>query len=256
MYRLYTLIIAVSLNLLAFSSTADSIKKSVTDNGPAQRETLKVGVFPQDYPPLYWHDARKGIIEKLLDKISSVSRFDFVYTSAPLNRLMMKVSNGKIDLEPWSSEVWRSRIKDSVYFTSSYAEHCDRLIFQKGLSFPVDRPADLSGKRLGVVKSYVFKSFTELFAKNVIYRVNSSNEERALNLLNHGRTDAALIDQLIANHLLKTTYPQTFEKGKTFDCVPVSFMFRKAKLRQGIEINQVLQTLKKEGFIEQLLEGY
>ncbi|AMO57804.1 hypothetical protein GZ77_13050 [Endozoicomonas montiporae] len=250
MHRLFILIIAVFLSLSTF------YRPYAEESVPRQRETLTVGVFPQDYPPLHWHDARKGIIEKLLDKVSSVSHFDFVFSKAPFHRLIMKVEKGKIDLEPWTSEVWRTRVKDNAYFTSPYTEHCEVLIFQKDRSFPVKRPFDLAGKRLGVVKGYAFQSFSKLFAKNVIYRVNSSNEERVLNLLSRGRTDAALIDELIADYLLKTTYSQAFVKSSTFDCVPVSFMFHKSKLRQGVEINKILQTLKKEGFIEQLLKGY
>ncbi|UYM14790.1 substrate-binding periplasmic protein [Endozoicomonas euniceicola] len=256
MYRLPTLIIAVLFSASAFSSQSAPITSDAIEHDTNQRETLLVGLFPQDYPPLYWHDERKGIIEKLLDKVSSVSRFDFIYKSAPFHRLIQRVAKGKIDLEPWSSQVWRFRVKDSVYFTSPYAEHCEVIIFQKGHVFPVSQPADLAGKRLGVVKGFVYNSFTELFAKKTIYRVNSSNEERVLNLLNHGRTDAALIDQLVADYLLSTTYPQTFTRGGKFDCVPVSFMFSKTKIRQGMEISKVLQTLKNEGFIDQLLEEF
>ncbi|MET4695727.1 substrate-binding periplasmic protein [Endozoicomonas lisbonensis] len=251
MYRFPTLIIAVIFSGFAFANPDVNTK-----NDANQRETLLVGVFPQDYPPLYWHDERKGIIEKLLDKVSSVSRFDFAYRSVPFHRLIQRVAKGKIDLEAWTSRSWRFRVKDNVYFTSPYADHCEIMIFQKDHVFPVNQPADLAGKRLGVVKGYVYNSFTELFAKKTIYRINSSNEERVLNLLSYGRTDAALIDQLIADYLLSTTYPQAFARGNKFDCVPVSFMFSKTKIKQGMEISKVLQTLKNEGFIDQLLEEF
>ena len=105
MYRLPALIIAVIFSAFAFSSQSTPIKSDVIKHDTNQRETLLVGLFPQDYPPLYWHDERKGIIEKILDKVSSVSRFDFIYTSAPFHRLIQRVAKGKIDLEPWSSQV-------------------------------------------------------------------------------------------------------------------------------------------------------
>ena len=243
MLKLTTLITALLLSSHLFSSQIQ----------PAQRETLLVGVFPEDYPPLYWHDERKGIIEKLLDKISSTSRFDFTFERAPFNRLIHKVATSRIDIEPWTSEAWRSRVASKVYFTTPYARHCEVLVYNKDNIFSVNTAADLTGKRLGVVKGYTFNSFTELFSNKSIYRVNSSSEERVLNLLSHRRTDVALIDQLIAAHLFKTKYPNQFVTGNQFDCVPVSFMLSKTKIKQAIEISEILQKLKKEGFIDQLL---
>lgn len=244
----------ITLCLLSNHALSDQSQPSTRDDPP--RETLQVGVFPDDYPPLYWHDERQGIVERLLKKISSVSRFDFSYTRAPFNRLIHKVATGRIDLETWTSEAWRSRVSSQVYFTAPYAEHCEILVYRRNNVFPVTSPSDLHGKRLGVVKGFTFNSFTKLFASKVIYRINSSNEERVLNLLLHGRTDAALMDQLIASYLFRTTYPNQFQKGNQFDCVPVSFMFSKKKIKQGIKISKILQQLKKEGFIDRLMNEF
>jgi ABC-type amino acid transport substrate-binding protein len=71
-----------------------------------------------------------------------------------------------------------------------------------------------------------------------------------------GRNDAALMDELVARYLIKTRFLDTFKIGKQFDCVPIVFMFSKNAARKGKEINKILQDMKTEGIIDNILEEY
>ncbi len=104
----------ILLIFLAASSTFSIAKKL---DPSLSTETITVGFFPEDYPPLYWHQGKKGIIQQTLDLISERSRFRFEPKHYPFNRLIKNVGNGSLDLEAWTSPAWRQAIKDKVYFT-------------------------------------------------------------------------------------------------------------------------------------------
>ncbi|WP_172806823.1 substrate-binding periplasmic protein [Endozoicomonas arenosclerae] len=221
-----------------------------------ERVTITTGFFPTDYPPLFWIDDKKGIVQKTLDAVSQRSHFDFREHYYPFNRIIHKVGNGSLDLEAWTSPQWRERVADKVYFTEPFSEHCEVIVQPKDSLLKINRPGDLQGKRLGVVQNYTFNTFEPFFQSGEVIRNNSKDEEHVLKLLEKGRNDAALMDELVARYLMKTRFKGEFKLGKTFDCVPITFMFSKSVEKHGKAINKILQELKSEGVIDQILEEY
>ncbi|WP_422410758.1 MULTISPECIES: substrate-binding periplasmic protein [unclassified Endozoicomonas] len=220
------------------------------------RITISTGMYPTDYPPLSWKDGRKGIVQKTLEAISERSDFDFTEEYYPFNRIIYKVGNGSLDLQAWSSPQWREGVSGKVYFTEPFAEHCEIIVQLQGSKLEVNQPGDLQGKRLGVVQNYTFKTFEPYFQSGEVIRHNSRDEVHALKLLEKGRNDAALMDEMVARHLIKTRFAGLFVTGKTFDCVPVTFMFSKSAEKHGIKINRILQKLNSEGVIDQIIKMY
>ncbi|WP_252178951.1 transporter substrate-binding domain-containing protein [Endozoicomonas sp. 4G] len=223
------------------------------------RIAISTGLFPTNYPPLFWidgKDGKKGIVQKILEAVSQRSNYDFVEEYYPFNRIIYKVGNGSLDLEAWSSPQWRERVAEKVYFTEPFSEHCEVIVQLKYSDQGVSQPSDLRGKRLGVVQNYTYKTFEPYFQSGEVIRNNSKDELHVLKLLEKGRSDAALMDELVAQHLMKTRFTGLFATGKRFDCVPVTFMFSKSAEQHGKKINTILQELKAEGVIDQILEEY
>lgn len=242
--------------LSAFLLTIFALTAPLAHSQNEETITINYGLFPDDYPPLFQHNGSQGIIQLTLEAISERSRFRFEPKLYPFNRLIQMVGAGELDLEAWTSSAWRSSLKGKVYFTDPVTEHCEVIILTVSSNLQVNTPEDLIGKRLGVVQDFTFMSFQKFFDNQQIKRVDSSNEERVLNLLKHGRSDAVLMDALIAQYLMKTAYSGIFKTGKHFDCVPVSFMFSKKSEAYGREINQILQKMKQEGVIERILKKF
>ncbi|KEQ18869.1 substrate-binding periplasmic protein [Endozoicomonas numazuensis] len=220
------------------------------------RLSISAGLLPSDYPPLFWIDDKKGIVQKILEAISQRSSYDFKEEYYPFNRIIYKVGNDSLDLEAWTSPQWRESIAKNVYFTAPFTEHCEVIVQLKDSDLEVNHPSDLRGKRLGVVQNYTFKTFEPFFETGEVIRNNSKDEMHVLRLLMKGRNNAALMDELVARYLMKTRFPGTFKTGKTFDCVPIAFMFSKSAEKQGKEINSILQKLKSEGIIDQIMKEY
>ncbi len=221
-----------------------------------KEEVIRVGLLSENYPPLFWRDEDKGIVKEVLKAVSENSRFTFEYSYYPFNRLISKVINNELDVEAWTSPAWRTPYKQQTYFTNAIAEHCEITIFRKNESFKTPSPDSIVGKRLGVVQNFTFPSFEPFFANKSIYRADGSNEQGVLKMLAYKRTDLALMDRTVADYLLNNQFPDQFETGSVFDCVPVSFMFNINKNQQGKEIDKVLQRLKRDGVIESILKKY
>ncbi|WP_066013102.1 substrate-binding periplasmic protein [Endozoicomonas atrinae] len=219
-------------------------------------EIIRVGLLPEDYPPLFWVNENKGIVKDILNAVSENSRFEFEYFYYPFNRLISKVISNELDVETWTSAAWRKKYKQHTYFTKPIAKHCEVTVFRKGESFNTPSPGSMTGKRLGVVQNYTFPSFEPLFADRSIYRADAKNERGVLKMLAYMRTDLALMDRTIASYLLRHHFQNQFETGSVFDCVPITFMFHKNKEQQGKEIDKVLQKLKRDGVIEKIINMY
>ncbi len=212
--------------------------------------------FPEDYPPLFWHDEREGIIEQTLAAISERSHFLFERKLYPFNRLIQHVAEGKLDLEAWTSPAWRQSVKDKVYFTEPFTRHCEIMVFLKDKPFHVESPKDLIGKKVGTVQGFTFPSYTDYFDSNKIQRISGNDEEGVLHMLKHGRSELAFMDELAANYLLKQKQFNSFESKNHFDCVPITFMFNKEKETTGKKINEILLNLKQEGIIEKIKNNF
>ncbi|MGI9283305.1 MAG: substrate-binding periplasmic protein [Endozoicomonas sp.] len=242
----------IGLRFLAFGLFLSSTI-SLADK---DRISVSTGMLPTDYPPLFWIDDKKGILQKILEAISQRSVYDFKEEYYPFNRIIYKVGNGSLDLEAWTSPLWRENISSKVYFTEPFTEHCEVIVQLKDNDLKVNHPKDLQGMRLGVVQNYTFKTFEPYFQSGDVIRNNSKDDIHVLRLLMKGRNNAALMSELVARYLMKTRYPELFVTGKKFDCVPITFMFSKSTEQQGKEINTILQKLKSEGVIDQILREY
>lgn len=217
---------------------------------------IRVGLLPQDYPPLFWIEEDKGIVKDILKAVSENSRFRFEFSYYPFNRLINKVVSNELDMETWTSSVWRAKYKQDTYFTTPISEHCEVTVFRKGESFEANSPVVFIGKRIGVVQNFTFPSFEPFFDEGSIHRADASNEQGVLKMLAHKRTDLALMDQTVFDHLASNDTQDMFETGSVFDCVPISFMFNKNKEQHGKEIDNVLQKLKRKGVIDKIINKY
>ena len=152
-------------------------------------------------------------------------------------------------MEPWTSPAWRESVKDKVYFTEPFTQHCETMVFKKGESYEVKKPNELMGKKVGTVQNFTYPSYKELFKNKSIHRVSGSNEHGVLRMLTHGRSDLAFMDKIAASFLIKREYANTLEMKNTFDCVPITFMFNKKNTAIGKEISDILQKLKSDNTI-------
>ncbi len=247
MIRTYLLTVMATLLLTPFTAMAEPESKTTV---------ISVGLFPNDYPPLFWHGEKKGIIQLTLQAIEEVSQFRFEPRFYPFNRLIMNVEKGELDLEAWTSTAWRGHLKDKVYFTKPVAQHCEIMVFPAEKSFSINKPEQLFAKKVGTVQNFTFPSYEPLFTSQKITRVDALDENHVLKMLSFGRTDLAFMDDLVAQHLIKTQWPDQFELGDRFDCVPIVFMFSKNKTVEGQAIDKILQNLKEKGTIDEIINQF
>ncbi len=217
---------------------------------------IRVGLLQQDYPPLFWIEEDKGIVKDILKAVSENSRFRFEFSYYPFNRLINKVVSNELDMETWTSPVWRTKYKQHTYFTNPISEHCEVTVFRKGEAIKASSPAVFIGKRIGVVQNFTFPIFEPFFDEGSIHRADASNEQGVLKMLAHKRTDLALMDQTVFEHLASNDPQDIFEIGSLFDCVPVSFMLNINQEQHGKEIDTVLQKLKRKGIIDKIINNY
>ena len=241
--------LAVVATILLSSSLTQAQKEPPT-------KTIRVGLYPNDYPPLFWHSEKKGIIQLTLQAIEQVSHFQFEPRYYPFNRLIMKVEKGELDLEAWTSTAWRKHLQDSVYFTDPVAQHCEVMVFPISKQFEVNEKQTLFSKKVGTVQGFTYPSYQDLFSSQDVIRVDALDENHVLKMLSFGRTDLAFMDQLVALHLMKTQWHGQFEIGERFDCVPIVFMFSKNKTAEGQAINKILQELKAQGVIDRIINQF
>jgi ABC-type amino acid transport substrate-binding protein len=180
------------------------------------------------------HLARTGAVDGLMPEYFNPSReAEFVYSAA----------------FPGGPLVLYKRRDDAVAFSADPATHQDQAL------------RALKGKRFGVVRGYLN---TPVFdAAAYLTKEEANDDATNLRKLVYGRIDFAVIDRRVAEHLIRTQYPDYARRIAPMDPpladIPLYIAFsRKApRMPQSLAtFNRGLASLRESGKIDALYQRY
>ncbi len=222
-------------------------------------EKFRVTFYSPSLPPYYFSedDPRTGIFKDILSEIGKITddKFEFLYL--PAARAILMFERGEVDLEIGVNPQWRSESNVSGVYTIPYTYCTDSVIFAKGKRIDVNRPEDLIGQRIGVVRGYVYPKFTELFESGEIQVEPSKNEKGLLDMLHYKRFDQILMNKVVAQYLIKTEIQyKDFEIGDDVDHIEVMMRLHPEKSQRISQLNSAITKLKSTGKIAEIYSRY
>ena len=228
----------------------------------AAEKTIQLGVPPHGWPPyiIVRQDQISGIAVDIVRDIVTRRGFAIKTQHYPEKRAHKMVEQGKVDAWPDAKE-W-SETPERFLWTDPMVESEDRLIYRENTPVVFNRIEDLFGKTIGTHLGYYYPRLERHFENGSIVRADTHGEPAMLKMLFLGRTDAAVINKLVALWVIRSEQDLqqsdfTFSK-QIVDRAGYRIMFtRKHEWATFIkDFNTDLEAMKRDGRLDQILSRY
>jgi ABC-type amino acid transport substrate-binding protein len=169
------------------------------------------------------------------------------------------LQKGEIDINYADALIWNSPEEQHHYvFSKSYSTVNEHLYFL------ADHPgADQTIKQIdhltvGTVRGYTYWALDPAFARNRLTRLETSQDDALLKLLQSGRVDAVamvddIFDALVASSHLN---PNLFRQGAKLSEAPLVFKLQPQLAQWLPRINRAIDTLRSSGELERIRGRY
>ncbi|OZG74342.1 hypothetical protein BTA51_04840 [Hahella sp. CCB-MM4] len=231
----------------------------LTSRSLVYAEEFRVLGHLKDLPPYFFTqgDALTGFYKDFFEAISEITGDRFIFHQHPITRGLVLFEQNQVDIEPGVNPVWRIGQKTHGLYSIPYAKSIDIVLFGSGKSFPVAKPFDLRGKRIGVVRGYQYPGFTELFLSGEIERYDLTGESQLLEMLVLGRLDQVIINKDMALYRMQQDPAyQKLEVGYQVSSVNVMLRIHPNKKEALPRLNAAIKQLIDHGRIEQIWNKY
>ena len=223
-----------------------------------KNENTLILLTSADNPPYQFIDSRNGKIDgfeiELAREIARRMKMDLEINDTPFSTLIVGLRSGKGDVAMSTISKTEEREKE-VDFSNSYHEAIPTLISKEKID--AKSYQDLKGKRVGVQLGSVYDiAFKNLVLEDPEFKITVVSlglTGEILQELKKGKIDCMIVDGIVAQNYSKQgfvaiplieqkvdSYSAAFPKG--------SIIFNK--------FNEVLENLKKEGFVDRLTQKW
>ncbi len=256
-FTLVSLIVLVSLVLSACGGGSGSHLDAIKKAG-----VIKVGTSA-DYPPFEFVDAngnKTGFDIELMEEIAKRMEVKVEWVDMPFDSLIAGVQEGKIDLS--ISAFNYSEERDQVVdFSEAYYTSEDAFTVAEAFTGTIAAPEnDIAALKVGVQTGTTQDTWlTDLVSAGKLPEGNLFHYDRvdqAMLDLQSGRIDVMMSDYIPAKALaeqlggLKIIYKGVLSSG------PMNIVIPDADKELAQAINEILQQLQAEGFIDALAVKY
>jgi len=180
-------------------------------------EVLKVGVENIDYAPYYSLQGKEytGHMRDLLDAFAQKNGLKIEYVPLPVARLFKDMIDGKLDIKAPDHPYWSAEDKKKGKII--YSE--DVVSAQEGVMIPTSKVGKIKKediKVIGTVTGFTPFGILDLIKEKKVKIVENANLEGLLTQVLNNRIDAAYVEELVAQNVLK----KLGKKGDELTMIP------------------------------------
>jgi len=222
-------------------------------------ETFSVMLFQGANPPytIIKNNQRSGIFVDLFKEISKITPHTFIFKDYPAARALIEFDKGLVDIEPGVNEQWRENTEVLGVYTIPYAISEEVIVFKKENKITVNRPEDLYGKTIGIVRGYSYPKFDLALNNGKIKKVNNRSESLLLKQLQADRVKYIFIGYRTIKYYIKQN-PQYKDIiiGDIVSSVNVKIRIQPQKSYLVDDLNIAIAKLISTGKINDIYQKY
>jgi polar amino acid transport system substrate-binding protein len=227
-----------------------------------QAGTIKVGTAA-DFPPFEYIDAggqRTGLDIELMDEIAKRLDVKIEWVDKTFDELIPAVEAGQVDAAISAFSFSQER-DQRVDFTVPYFTPQDVFLAAEGFNGTIDKPEDAAAFRVGVqADSLQDKWLTEKLvqtgqmAEANLVRYDDANQ--AIDDLKSGAIDLVMADSVPAKTLIVQVGGLKIVYSGMVSSAPVHIVIPNGDVELERRLNEIIQQLQAEGFIDRLAVKY
>lgn len=197
-----TLSIILSSVIVASFAAGCSQAQTNSDNTSDSGKPKLVMGLDDSFPPMGFRDESNNIVGFDVDVAQAVCDelgWELVPQPIKWQNKEMEINNGNVDVL-WNGFSWSEERAEALLLSDPYLENNQIIVVTKDSD--IKSKADLEGKKVAMQKdSTAETAFNEdPIAQKVGEAITFSDNVSALNDLKIGRTDAVIVDEVVANY--------------------------------------------------------
>jgi len=223
----------------------------------AEENTLTLNIPEHGFPPYLINTPTGGIMYDVMVNISIKLGYQIAIINIPEKRAQLLLQQGMFDVHATAPEFQENT--EPFIFTDPVVNISDVVFSRKADNFQYQKVEDLFGLTIGTMLGYGYPSLDAYIEQGKITRDDARDETTTLKKLSIGRSDAAIITNLVGLWVLKNN-PSL--QGKftisttTVDTTPLRFMMKKERLPFVKKFNQELSFIKNNGELNRIVSKY
>ncbi len=222
-------------------------------------ETIIFNTTPKGYPPYMIKEASKqerGIMVEVLQNIATKLGYAVETKGIPTKRVDNLIIKGGLDATARAKE-WANNPED-YEFTDVIVRARDVLFSLNKNPITFRTIDDLLDKDIGTNLGYSYPILEPYFKDNRIRRNDTANGTAMLNMVLKGRTDAAVINELVAKWIImQNQWQNNFAiSSKEVGGFDYRIMFNKKWKSFVKKFNKELTLMKQNGELERIISKY
>jgi polar amino acid transport system substrate-binding protein len=177
----------------------------------------------------------------------------------PNKRALLMFDKKEIDMMVIDSPLWNDPKKaKSMIFSNEIMSVQEYIYFLKEKYIEVEKPTDLSGKTMYMLRGYYYPVFEDVFKNGIVKKYEVDSESHLLKLLVHKRADAIFMDSIAFRYnISKSGYDKTlFRKGFQLSETTLGIKIRREKASILPRFNRAIAEMKRDGAIELIINKY
>lgn len=227
-----------------------------------QAGVIKVGTAA-DFPPYEFLDSsgqRTGLDIELMEEIARRLGIKVEWVDKTFNELIPAVEDGQVDAAISAFSYSQER-DQRVDFTIPYYTPQDVFLAAEGFGGTLSKPEDAAAYRVGVQTGTLQDQWlTETLVKSgqmpEANLVRYDDASQALDDLKAGRLDLVMADAVPAQALIQQLGGLKVVLSGMFASAPVLIVLPEGDAGLAQRLNEVIQQLQAEGFIDSLVAKY
>ncbi len=225
----------------------------------AADKTIRLATPPGGFPPFIIvapGQPISGIMVDVLREIAAPQGYEIRATEAPKKRVEQMILEGQLDAAPRAMEWGGDR--RLFLFTDPVLRVRDLVFSRRQAPLRYRSPDDLLGKWVGTHLGYSYPLLSPYFDSKKIMREDAGTEKSMLLMLQAGRTDAVVMNEMVALWLIKTENLQDqFTSSDTeLDGYEYRLMFGLRWSDFVAQFNRELARMKRDGRLERVISKY
>lgn len=226
----------------------------------AAEKLIRLNVTDSGYPPYLVHGKDQhysGIVVDVLTRIADKHGYQVRPVIVPKNRQIRSIDSGAIDTTAMAIE-WVP-YPELFLFTDVILEAKDVLFSRAEQPVSFASPLDLVGKQIGAHLGYIYPALDTEFKSGRIKRINAHNESAILGMLEKERTDAAVVNKLVGQWLIKQNphwHNRFAISDNDFGGVGLRLIFAKRWQSFVLQFNTELTRMKQSGELADIISNY
>lgn len=200
-----------------------------------------------------------GVSVDIARRVMQLAHIDVTFVTYPVNRLQSMLQRGEIAINYADALIWNSPEEQRHYvFSKPYS------VVNEHLYFLADHPArdqsieQLKQLTIGMVRGYTYWALDPAIAAHRLDRLETSQDDALIKLLEAGRVDAIAMVDDIFNTLIASNHldPSLFRQGAKLSEAPLVFKLQPQYAQWLPPINRAIDTLRASGELERIRRQY